>query len=487
MNRRSFLQSLVATAVASGAEPEHPNIVIILADDLGYADLSCYGSPYIRTPNLDRMASEGVRFTDFYAQPLCGPSRAALMTGCYPVRNSLMFNHLPHAKTGISANEITIGQQMKKGGYATSIIGKWHLGDAPPFLPTRHGFDSWFGLPYSNDMWPFHPKIVRTPGEDPRLTAARARAEITGFDGQGQTYPVHWFPPLPLMENERVIETNPDEHLLTRRYTDRAIEFVTANKSRPFFLYLAHAMPHVPLFASKPFEGKSRRGLYGDAVSELDASTGEIMSALKRLGLDERTLLVFFSDNGPWLPYGIDAGSAGPLHGGKGSPWEGSLRVPAIFRWPGRIPAGRVSSEFAASIDLFPTFSRLAGIAMPQDRVIDGRDIWPVLTDDRARSPHEYFYIYEGSIPYQPEKGRPGNKRVLQAIRGGRWKLHVSPRNGSYVPSALYDLYSDIGESKDVSARNPEIVARLLNAGLSFDRDVREHARPLGQLQEREK
>lgn len=482
LTRRTFLQSLVATTIAGGAQPERPNIVVVLADDLGYGDLSCYGSPYIRTPNLDRMAAEGVRFTDFYAQPLCGPSRAALMTGCYPVRNSLMFNHLPRARTGIGGNEITIGKQLKKGGYATSIIGKWHLGEAPPFLPTRNGFDSYFGLPYSNDMWPFHPKIVRTPGEDSRLTAARARAEMTGYDGQGQTYPVDWFPPLPLMENERVIETNPDQRLLTRRYTDRAVEFITANRSRPFFLYLAHAMPHVPLSASKPFEGKSGRGLYEDAVGEIDSSTGEILAALKRLGIDERTLVVFFSDNGPWLPYGIDAGSAGPLRGGKGSPWEGSLRVPAIFRWPGRIPGGRVCSEFAASIDLFPTFSKLAGVPIPQDRVIDGKDIRPLFTDGGARSPHDFFYIYEGSIPYQPELGRPGNKRVLQAIRGGRWKLHVAQTDGHYVPSALYDLYTDIGESKDVSGRNPDVVKRLLQAGRAFDDDVRKHARPLGTL-----
>jgi arylsulfatase A-like enzyme len=475
LKRRQFLQTMFAASALAQTRTERPNVIVILADDMGYGDLSCYGSPYIRTPHLDRMASEGVRFTDFYAQPLCGPSRAAFMTGCYPVRNSLMFNHLPRAKTGIHANEVTIAQQMKKAGYSTSMIGKWHLGDAPPFLPTRHGFDSYFGLPYSNDMWPFHPKIVRTPGENPRLTAGRKRAEMTGYDGQGQTYPVDWFPPLPLIENERVVETNPDLHQLTRRYTDRALSYIGAHRSEPFFLYLAHAMPHVPLFASGAYEGKSRRGLYGDAVSELDGSTGEILAALKRLGLDERTLVVFYSDNGPWLPYGIDAGSAGPLHGGKGTPWEGSLRVPAIFRWPGHIEAGRVSSEFAASIDLFPTVSRLAGVAVPSDRTIDGRDIGPLLFDATARSPHEYFFIYEGSIQYQAAQGRPVNKRVLQAVRSGRWKLHVESK-------ALYDLYSDIGESKNVADRNPDVVARLMKAGADFDREVAEHVRPLGTL-----
>jgi len=466
---------LAAGAAYAQPTASHPNIIIILADDMGYGDLSCYGSPYIRTPNLDRMAAEGVRFTDFYAQPLCGPSRAALMTGCYPVRNSLMFNHLPHAKTGINANEITLAQQMKKAGYATSMIGKWHLGDAPPFLPTRHGFDSYFGLPYSNDMWPFHPKIIPTPNEDPRLTAARKRAEMTGYDGQGQTYPVDWFPPLPLMEDEKVLETNPDQHQLTRRYTDRALKFISDHRTEPFFLYLAHAMPHVPLHAGADFEGKSKRGLYGDVVGELDASTGEILAALKRLGIDDRTLVIFFSDNGPWLPYGIDAGSAGPLHGGKGSPWEGSLRVPAIFRWPGYIQPGRTTTEFAASIDLFTTLSRIAGAPMPTDRTIDGLDLSPVLFDARARSPRETFFLYEASIPYDPKTGRPVNKRVLQAVREGRWKLHLSP-------PALFDLYGDIGETKDLSKQHPDVVERLTKLGRDFDTEVAAHTRPLGTL-----
>jgi arylsulfatase A-like enzyme len=234
-------------------------------------------------------------------------------------------------------------------------------------------------------------------------------------------------------------------------------------------------MPHVPLFASGAYEGKSRRGLYGDAVSELDGSTGEILAALKRQGLDEHTLVIFFSDNGPWLPYGIDAGSAGPLHGGKGTPWEGSLRVPAIFRWPGRIEPERTSSEFASSIDLFATVSNLAGAALPGDRTIDSRDIGPLLFDATARSPHEYFFIYEGSILYDASKGRPVNKRVLQAVRSGRWKLHVESK-------ALYDLYGDIGESKNVADRNADVVARLMKAGADFDAEVAAHTRPLGTL-----
>jgi len=476
MNRRQFLCAL-ATPLA-----QPPNIILILADDLGYGDLGCYGSPYIETPHLDRMAREGVRLIDFYAQPLCGPSRAAILTGCYPVRNSLMFNHLPSARTGIHPGEITVAEQMKSRGYATMIIGKWHLGDAPPFRPMRHGFDSWFGLPYSNDMWPFHPKIVRTPGENPRLTAGRNRAGMTGYDGRGQTYPVGWFPDLPLMDNDRVVELNPDQTTLTARYTGRALQFIRANRRRPFFLYFAHSMPHVPLFAGASFAGRSRRGLYGDVVGEIDAAAGSILAELRTLGLDRRTLVVFTSDNGPWAPYGIDAGSAGPLRGAKGSHWEGGIRVPAIFWFPGRLPAGRVSSEFAATIDFLPTFSKLAGAALPSDRVIDGADIMPLLTDPSAKSPHQAFFIYEAPIQYRAETGRPVNTRILRAVRSGQWKLHVKGSEGNYESAALYDLYSDIGETTDVAARHPDVAERLLAIGSRFDRELPRAIRPLGEL-----
>ncbi|MEO7651324.1 MAG: sulfatase, partial [Bryobacteraceae bacterium] len=437
-----------------------PNFIIILADDQGYGDIGVNGSPHIRTPHIDRMAAEGVRFTDFYAQPLCGPSRAALLTGCYPVRNSLMFNHLPRARTGIHANEMTLAQCLKQRDYATAIIGKWHLGDAAPFLPTRRGFDSYFGLPYSNDMWPFHPKIKASADENPRLTAARARAEMTGYDGRGQTYPADWFPDLPLMENERVVELNPDEGTLTSRYTERAVQFIRQNARNPFFLYLAHAMPHVPLFPGKAFAGRSLRGRYGDAVEEIDASTGRIISTLKELGVDGNTLVIYTSDNGPWLPYGIDAGSAGPLRGGKGSQWEGASRVPAVMWWPGRIPAGRVTSEVAATLDLYPTFARLAGAPLPK-HAIDGRDLWPLLTERGARSPHEAFFYYAAPVLYRAEVGPPVNQRILQAIRAGRWKLHLEGAGAKLRGVALYDLLEDFGENHDALTRNPDIGQRL--------------------------
>ena len=261
---RLVLIALILAAAGAAQRPERPNLVYIMADDQGYGDLGVQGHPYIRTPNIDRMAREGARLTDFYAQPFCGPSRAALMTGSYPARVSLAFNHIPRALTGIHPNEMTIAEILKSCGYATAIVGKWHLGDAPEFLPTRHGFDSWFGLPYSNDMWPYHPKVVERDGDDERKQAARKRARYTGYAQSDQTYPLDWFPPLPLMRNEEVVELNPKQELLTQTYTDEAIDFITANREEPFFLYLAHSMPHVPLYRSRRAEDKSLRGRYGD-------------------------------------------------------------------------------------------------------------------------------------------------------------------------------------------------------------------------------
>lgn len=473
MTRRQFLTSTAAALSAQSKRP--PNIVLILADDQGYGDLGCYGSPYIRTPNIDRMAREGMRCTDFYAQSLCGPSRAALLTGSYPARNSLNFNHIPGAKTGIHPNEITIPELLKQANYATQIIGKWHLGDAKEFLPTRNGFDNWYGLPYSNDMWPYHPKVTRTGPENAVAKAVRERAELTGFDGQGQHYPPNWFPPLPLMHNDKVEETNPDQTKLTASYTAEALRFVTANKSRPFFLYLAHAMPHVPLFPGAAFDGKSLRGRYGDVIQELDDSTGRILNKLKELGLDNDTLVIYTSDNGPWLPYGIDAGSAGPLRNGKGTVWEGGIRVPAIFRWPGRIPAGTVTSEVAATLDFLPTFAAAAGVNLPKDRTIDGRNLLPLLMGTSKTGPHEYFYYFDTAIHYTPEGGRPASNSNLMAVRSGRWKLHLAS-------NALYDLQSDIGETTDVSIRHPDVIARIKDTSAKFLAELRANIRPIASL-----
>lgn len=452
-----------------------PNFIIIYADDQGWGDLSSYGNPYIRTPHIDRMATEGVRFTDFYAQPFCGPSRAALMTGTYPPRNSMMFNHLPRAKTGIHPNEVTLAELLKPKGYRTMIVGKWHLGDAPPFLPTRHGFDKWFGLPYSNDMWPFHPKTVPHDHEDKRLTEGRKRAEMTGYQGQGETYPTDWFPDLPLMRDEAVIETNPDQAQLTKRYNAEALQFITDNRRQPFFLYLAHSMPHVPLHPSPEFAGHSLRGKYGDVIEEIDAGVGRLLDHVRKLGLERDTLVVFTSDNGPWLHYGVDAGSAGPLRNGKGTLWEGGVRVPAVFRWPGKIPAGRVSSEIAANLDIYATFAELAGVPLPSDRVVDGLSLWPLLNGKQTKSARDTFLYYSGEVFYKAADGRPRHSSKLEAIREGRWKFWLTT-------GALYDLQEDLGENRDMGKFHPDVIERLRRKAEAMDAAIQKNPRPLGEL-----
>lgn len=470
------------------AASDLPNFVVILADDMGYGDLGVQGHPYIRTPHLDRMAAEGLRFTDFYAQPFCGPARAALLTGTYPPRNSLMFNHIPRARTGIHPNEITIAELLRDRGYATAMLGKWHLGDAPEFLPTRNGFDSYYGLPYSNDMWPFHPKIVRRPDEGSRMAYTRERTEYTGYAQSDETYPPDWFPPLPLMENESVIEHNPRQELLTEAYANRAIEFIRANTERPFFVYIAHAMPHVPLFRGRSFRDRSLRGLYGDVIEEIDFHAGRILETLRELELDQRTLVIFTSDNGPWAGYGIDAGSAGLLRGSKGSVFEGGIRVPAIFRWPGRIPAGLVTSEIASIMDVFPTLATLSGGEPPRDRTIDGRDLQPHWERPGKASGHETIYFFEGGYRYKAEDGPPKNDPQLRAVRSGPWKLHLSTEPGetegsvTILPGDLYQLHWDPSESRNVAEKHPDVVQRLVGQAKSFDARLRQDLRPLGRL-----
>ena len=469
--RREFLKTVGAGAASlalpgcAGARPhpgDHdlchkPNFVVILTDDQGYEDAGCYGSPDIDTPNLDRMAAEGVRFTDFYsAAPSCTPSRAALMTGCYPQRVSLPNVIGPKSNIGINANEVTLAEVLKTQGYATACYGKWHLGHHREFLPTRHGFDDYFGLPYSNDMWPHHP---------------------TNKNG---------YPDLPLIEGVETIELNPDQRMLTTWYTERAVAFIEKNKERPFFLYVPHSMPHVPLHVSDKFAGKSKRGLYGDVIMEIDWSVGQILGALERLGLDRDTLVVFTSDNGPWLSYGDHAGSAGPLREGKGTTFDGGQREIGLMWWPGRIPAGTVCKEPAAMFDLLPTFARLAGAEVPSDRVIDGKDIWPLTSGQPgAQSPHDAFYFYRGN--------------QLQAVRSGNWKLHLphdyrsldtpgaGGRPGPYVKKqigkALFDLENDIGEQRDLSLEHPEVVQRLEAMARQFDKDLKATARPPGRIE----
>lgn len=425
--------ALVCSLAASlPAKETPPNVVLIFADDLGYGDLACFGNATIRTPNLDRLAKEGVRLTSFHtAQAVCSASRTALLTGCYPNRVGILGALGPASKIGIHDDETTLGELLKARGYATAIYGKWHLGHHPRFLPTRHGFDDYHGLPYSNDMWPNHPTSK--------------------------------FPALPLIEGDKTIATNPDQTTLTTRYTQRAVAFIEKNRQRPFFVYMPHSMPHVPLFVSDKHKGKSKAGLYGDVIEELDWSVGEVLKALKDNGLEENTLVMFTSDNGPWLSYGNHSGVAGPLREGKGTTFEGGVRVPFVARWPARIKPGRVSAEPAMTIDVFPTLAKLSGAKLPERR-IDGKDISALLIEDKARSPHDALYFYWD--------------RELQAVRSGKWKLHfphsyrslkdkggLDGKPGPYVQKkiglALFDLDQDVGESTDVAEKNPEVVKRL--------------------------
>lgn len=420
ITRRTFVSSIAGT-LANAAQPNKPlpNFLYILADDLGYGDLGCYGSPNIRTPNLDRMAANGIRLTSFYATAVCTPYRSALMTGCYPTRVGLGHRVLfPYSKTGISSSEITLPEILKRRGYATAIVGKWHLGHKPEFLPRKHGFDYHFGTPYSNDMG----------------------------DVQYRT-PEFKAPPLPLMRNEEVIEQNPDQALLTQRYTDETIRLLREYRSKPFFLYLPHNMPHLPLAASEAFRGKSKHGLFGDAVEELDWNVGRILDALKELGLEENTLVVFTSDNGPAQQSNANNGSAGPLRGRKNSTWEGGVRIPFIARWPGKIPAGSKAEGMASVMDILPTFANLAGTKPPADRKIDGVNVWPVLGQAKGKSPRDTLFYYVDDR--------------LQAVRQGRWKLHVDRPNFNEPMPLLYDLETDIGESRNVAATNPQVVRRL--------------------------
>ncbi len=460
---KQLLFAFFLVSTTSAAEKRPPNIVIIFTDDQGYQDVGCFGSPNIKTPNLDRMAKEGMRFTDFYVgQPVCSASRAALLTGCYPNRVNILGALGPGSKVGINSNELTIAEVLKPRGYATAIYGKWHLGDAPQFLPTHHGFDDYFGLPYSNDMWPNHP----TSGKN--------------------------FPPLPLIEGDKAVRQSPDQTQLTTWYTEHALTFIRKNKHRPFLLYVAHNMPHVPLHVSDKFKGKSARGLYGDVIMEIDWSVGQILGALKKNDIDEQTLVLFTSDNGPWLLYGDHAGTALPLREGKGTTFDGGLREPCIMRWPGKIPAGTVCHELAATMDILPTVAKLAGADLPKNK-IDGLDIWPLMSGQTgAKSPHEAYFYYWG--------------KALQAVRSGKWKLHVlhdythpEPPGGGGKPgkyatqqigAELFDLENDIGETINVADQHPDVVKRLeallekCREDLGDSRAKREgkNVRPAGQL-----
>jgi len=431
----ALLPLMVSVSRLMAAETRRPpNVVIIFTDDQGYTDVGCYGAKGIKTPHLDRMASQGIRFTDFYVpQPVCSSSRAGLMTGCYPNRIGIVGALNPSSKIGISASESTIAEIVKQRHYATAAFGKWHLGHRPEFLPTQHGFDEYFGLPYSNDMWPNHP------------TAGKA------------------FPPLPLIEGEKQLELNPNQTKLTTWYTERAVKFIERNQQHPFFLYVAHNMPHVPLHVSEQHAGKSAAGIYGDVIEEIDWSVGQILETISRCKLDDDTLVIFTCDNGPWLVYGDHAGSAQGLREGKGTTFEGGVRVPCIMRWPGRVPAGAVCREPAMTIDLLPSIASLIGASLPPHK-IDGLDISPLMLGKRdAKSPHTALYFYW--------LGR------LDAVRSGRWKLHfphsyahiTEPGSGGLpgkqqqkeIGLSLFDLETDPGETTDVAESHPEVVKQL--------------------------
>ncbi len=429
------------TFAASAASDSSPNFIVILCDNLGYGDIGCFGSELHRTPNIDRMAAEGMRFTDFYSTSgVCTPSRASLMTGCYPRRVNMHVSDdgsavlRPVSRKGLNPDEITIAELLKTRGYATACIGKWHLGDQLPMLPTRQGFDYYLGIPYSDDM-------TQRPGRD--------------------------WPPLPLMENEEVIEAPADRNLLTKRYTEKAIEFITANKNRPFFVYLPHAMPGSTRspFASERFDGKSANGPWGDSVEELDFSTGEILRTVKELGLDDRTLVVWASDNGAPRrnpPQGLNL----PLAGWGYTTAEGGQRVPCIMRWPGRISAGKTCDELCTMMDLLPTLARLAGAEVPNARIIDGYDIRPLLAGEPgARSPYKAFYYY--------------HMQQLQAVRSGKWKLYLPLGGKTRTSSArLYDLEADLGETRNLADKRPGVVTRLLGLAEKACEDLGDIDRP---------
>ncbi len=428
-----IVATLFALPATAEDKPRLPNVVMIYADDMGYGDAGCYGAKGWTTPHLDQLAKEGVRFTDFYvAQGVCSASRSALLTGCYPNRVGIYGALGPASKIGISDREKTIAQLLKTREYATAIYGKWHLGHQARFLPTRHGFDDYFGLPYSNDMYPNHPTAK--------------------------------FPALPLIEREKTIAFNPDQSKLTTWYTERAVSFIDRNKDRPFFLYLPHSMPHVPLFVSDKYRGKSKQGLYGDVIMELDWSVGQVLAALQKHGLERNTLVMFASDNGPWLSYGEHAGTTSGLREGKGTTFEGGIRVPFIARWPGRIPAGTVCRQPAMTIDVLPTLAHLSGAKLPE-HPIDGKNIWGLMTGETKESPHEVLYFWWD--------------RSLEALRGGKWKLHfphsyrsMAGRSGgkggkpanygqAKIGLALFDLENDPGETRNLADRHPDEVKKL--------------------------
>lgn len=439
------LAAALSSFGATVAAAERPNFVVIFIDDLGYGDIGPFGATRQKTPHLDRMAAEGRKLTSFYAAPVCSVSRAQLLTGCYGVRVGVPGVYGPASRAGLHPAEVTIAERLKDLGYATACIGKWHLGDQPEFLPARQGFDHYLGIPYSNDM---------------QRVAAETGERV-----------------VPLVRDETVVELITDEAQrgIVERYTAAAVQFIRDSKDGPFFLYLPHTAVHVPHLPAEKFRGTSDNGAFGDWVAEMDWSVGEVFEALRVHGLDEKTLVIFTSDNGPWIGRVKDVTTAGPLRGGKGSTLEGGVRVPTIARWPGRIPAGTASDAVCGTIDLLPTFVTLAGGTVPSEPVIDGRDISGLLTGTATGSPREAHYYFRGD--------------ALAAVRQGRWKLAIARqqeglgRTANSAPASpeaprLYDLEQDVGETTDVAAAQPEVVDRLRRLALAMQAELGDQAAP---------
>jgi len=453
-----LLLGVVACSKNKYEANQKPNVIIIFADDQGYADLGCYGAKGFVTPNLDNMATEGMRFTNFYvASSVCSPSRAALLTGSYPVRVGVPAVLFPVSPTGLDSKEITIAEILREQDYATACVGKWHLGDHITMMPTNQGFDEYFGIPYSNDMWPWRNDYKKE----------KPRSEL--------------FPDLPLYLNTEIIERNPDQNQITKRYTEYAVQFIEKNKDNPFFLYLPHTMPHVPLGVSENFGGKTEYGRYGDVIEEIDWSVGEILNTLKKNNLDKNTLVIYTSDNGPWLPYGNHAGKAFPLREGKSTTFEGGMRVPCIIRWPNKIPAGSVNNAMATTMDFLPTIARLAGSYAPKDRVIDGKDIWPLMSGMVREEVEQRTLFYH-------------QQTALQAVRSGPWKLHfphqyrhqaetpgIDGKAAGQIDAAiglsLYNLEEDVGEQNNLAEKYPIIVQRLMELADAHMKDLAENSR----------
>ena len=443
--------------MAVAAKNKSPNIVVIFMDDMAYADIGPFGATAYPTPNLDRMAKEGRKFSDFYVtQAVCSASRAGLLTGCYNVRVGIFGALGPKSTQGLHKDEVTLAEVCKQKGYATAIYGKWHLGHHKPFLPMQHGFDDYFGLPYSNDMWPYHPGVLHLPMKE-RLK--------------------RW-PHLPLIDKNKIINpqvSGKDQEQLTTQYTERAVQFIEKNKSNPFFLYIPHSMVHVPLFVSDKFKGKSKSGLFGDVMMEVDWSVGQILETLRKHKLEKNTLVIFTSDNGPWLSYGDHAGSAGPLREGKGTMFDGGCRESTLMWWPDTIPANSNCKTPAMTIDILPTVAEIIGANLPNHK-IDGKSILNLVTGKNDKSPQEAYYFYYG--------------QQLQAIRMGKWKLHfphsyrtMAGNSGgtggiptkysqSKIGLSLFNLHQDIAESVDVKANHPKVLAKMLKLGEKMRKEL---------------